>query len=370
MKVNSRITRKIIQKSNQFLSILIFITFIFSFSILVLLGDSLGSTKLAAAEISPDNFIPPSHLDTQRYQNIVFVQPIFTQAAYNDNGFYYYYAKKCDSKCLTVHIPFNYTGSFVSSGASNSVFLNQNFSHITDVDIDKNPQILKKYDKVILLHNEYVTRNEFNAITQHPHVIYLYPNALFAEVKADYDKNTITLVRGHSYPNESIQNGFDWKFDNTNLENDVICNKWHFYDIDNNGKMLSCYPERKIYFDQSILQVITGLPSVAKPINLIAITSDTTGSHECVSKLSCFQPYSQTVALGHPVMWINKDSSSHTVTGERSADSLTSTIFRSGLIKPGNSFSHTFTEEGTYSYFCTVHPWLIGQVKVIKQDSL
>ncbi|MBI3639482.1 MAG: hypothetical protein HY223_04115 [Thaumarchaeota archaeon] len=368
MKVNSSIAQEIMQKSNQFFSLRIVSMFIFSL-ILVLLAWSLGSTNFAAAVATTDNFTFINHLQTRTYQNIVFVQPIFTQAAYSDNGFYYYYTKKCDSKCLTVHIPFYYTGSFVSGGASNSILLNQNFSHITDVDIDKNPQILKKYDIVILLHNEYVTRNEFNAITQHPHVIYLYPNTLFAEVKANYDNNTITLVRGHGYPNESIQNGFDWKFDNTKFEQDVTCLNWHFYDIDN-GKMLSCYPEKKIYFDQSFLQGITDLPSVAKSTPLVVITPSSSASQECASKSSCFQPYSEMVTAGHTVLWINKDSSSHTVTSGKLSDGLTGTVFRSSLIKFGNSFSHTFTEEGTYNYFCVVHPWLTGQVIVEKQSAL
>ena len=369
MKVNSSIDQEIIQKSNQLSSLRIVMMFVFSL-IFVLFAWSLSSTNFAAAVTATDNFTSTNHLQAQPYQNIVFVQPIFTQAAYSDNGFYYYYTKKCDSKCLTIHIPFYYKGSFVSGGASNSVLLDQNFSHITDVDIDKNPQILKKYDKVILLHNEYVTRNEFNAITQHPHVIYLYPNTLFAEVKADYDNNTITLVRGHGYPNESIQNGFDWKFDNTKLEHDVTCLNWHFYDIDNNGKMLSCYPEKKIYFDQSFLQAITDLPSVAKSSPLVVIAPGSSVSHDCASKPSCFEPYTALITAGHTVLWINKDSSSHTVTSGRLSDGLTGNAFRSSLIKSGNSFSHTFTEEGTYNYSCVVHPWLTGQVIVGKQNTL
>ena len=68
------------------------------------------------------------------------------------------------------------------------------------MSIDKNPDMLKKYDKVIMLHNEYVTRNMFDAITNHPNVIYLYPNALYAEIEVDYENNLMTLIRGHGYP--------------------------------------------------------------------------------------------------------------------------------------------------------------------------
>ena len=104
---------------------------------------------------------------------------------------------RCDQKCLTVTIPKIYNGSFVSSGEANDVSIKEHYAHVTDADIYKDPAILEKYDEVIALHNEYVTKREFNAITHHPHVIYLYPNALFAQVKVDYNKNTITLVRGH-----------------------------------------------------------------------------------------------------------------------------------------------------------------------------
>ncbi|MBT5206234.1 MAG: hypothetical protein HOM00_03905, partial [Acidimicrobiaceae bacterium] len=30
----------------------------------------------------------------------------------------------------------------------------------------------------------------------------------------------------------------------------------------------------------------------------------------------------------------------------------------------GDSFSHTFTEAGTFDYFCTPHPWMTGTVVV------
>ena len=64
----------------------------------------------------------------------------------------------------------------------------------------------------------------FNAIINHPHVIYLYPNALYAEIEVDYEKNEITLIRGHGYPESTIGNGFDWEFDNTHpYEYDENC---------------------------------------------------------------------------------------------------------------------------------------------------
>jgi hypothetical protein len=35
-------------------------------------------------------------------------------------------------------------------------------------------------------------------------------------------------------------------------------------------------------------------------------------------------------------------------------------LFDSGPFKPGQSWTHTFTKPGTYTYFCTIHPWMDG----------
>lgn len=184
--------------------------------------------------------------------NNVVVYPTFTEAAYSKNGFYDFYEGKCDFSCLTVKISPGFNGEYSASrSAFNSLRL-LGYHYVTDTDIDKEPDILKKYDKVILLHNEYVTKKEFDAITSHPKVIYLYPNALYAKVVSNYDNNTITLIQGHGYPSPQIRNGFDWKFDNSNLEYDNSCINWKFYTIDN-GIMLNCYPEYVIFKDQTLL---------------------------------------------------------------------------------------------------------------------
>ena len=68
-------------------------------------------------------------------------------------------------------------------------------------------------------------------------------------------KNTISLVRGHNYPESEIRNGFGWEFDNTPMEYDELCENWEFYNIDN-GMMLNCYPEDIIYKDTKFLKMI------------------------------------------------------------------------------------------------------------------
>ena len=98
-----------------------------------------------------------------------------------------------------------------------------------------------------MLHNEYVTRAMFDAITSHPNVIYLYPNALYAEIEVNYVDQTITLIRGHNYPEQKIANGFDWPFDNTHpYEYDDVCLNMEFYKI-GGAWMTNCYPENLFF---------------------------------------------------------------------------------------------------------------------------
>lgn len=185
----------------------------------------------------------------------VFIYPSFTQAAYEHGGFYDYYTKDCDTRCLTVPIPSKVDGFQSSSIIGAWTLKLLNYSHVKDQDVDKNPDILKQYKRVIVLHNEYVTKKEFDAITSHPDVIFLYPNALYAKVVTNYDNDTITLVRGHGYPDSTIKNGFDWKYDNSKYEYDINCNNWNLY-RSGNYSMLNCYPEFDILHDKQLIQLI------------------------------------------------------------------------------------------------------------------
>ncbi len=188
----------------------------------------------------------------------VVIIPLFTASAYTEPGFYSFYREECDSRCLTV--PIMDRSSLDDTSSVNAVKILEllGYDTITDVDVDKNPKILKNYDKIILLHNEYVTKTMFEAITSHPNVVYLYPNALYAEISTDYEKNTISLIRGHNYPSPEIINGFDWEFENTHpYEYDIECMNWEFYEIDN-GVMLNCFPEKILWKNQAILETIKG----------------------------------------------------------------------------------------------------------------
>ncbi len=174
-------------------------------------------------------------------QKTVVVYPFLTYSAYNEPGFYDYYSGECDD-CTTTKIT-QPTVLYTSSGIGHQALTILGYPSISDIEIDKNPSILQQFDKVIMLHNEYVTRVMFDAITNHPNVLYLYPNALYAEIEVNYVDETITLIRGHNYPEPGITNGFDWELDNTHpYEFDSVCLDMEIYKIEN-GWMTNCYPE-------------------------------------------------------------------------------------------------------------------------------
>ena len=184
-------------------------------------------------------------------QNAVVVYPYFTSVAYNEPGFYTYYRGHCDT-CTTTKFS-EPTVLYTSCGIGHQALTLLGYTSISDIEIDKNPNILFQYDKVILLHSEYVTRAMFDAVTSHPNVIYLYPNALYAEIEVNYVDETITLIRGHDYPPEDpVANGFDWELDNTHpYEYDSECLTMEFYKIEN-GWMTNCYPENVLIVDAQV----------------------------------------------------------------------------------------------------------------------
>lgn len=73
-----------------------------------------------------------------------------------------------------------------------------------------------------------------------------------------------------------------------------------------------------------------------------------------------FSPDTLRIRPGTRVTWVNCESTN--------VESHTSTAinddWNSGLIAPGESFAHEFTETGTNGYFCQPHPSMRGAVVV------
>jgi plastocyanin len=88
-------------------------------------------------------------------------------------------------------------------------------------------------------------------------------------------------------------------------------------------------------------------------------------------KLIAYRPEALTVAPGTSVTWNQKDAGFHTVTSgtvEQGTGGVTEQPdgkFDSGQLATGKSFTFTFEDAGTYTYFCAVHPATMrGSVQV------
>ena len=192
-------------------------------------------------------------------KNTIVIYPIFTSAAYSDNGFYDYYSGDCNESCL-IDISFeNPEFTYDSSGITTQILHILGYNFITDIDVDKNPEILQKYETVILLHNEYVTQKMFDSISSHSNLIFLSPNALYALIEVNYDNNTITLIRGHDYP-PGVANAFGYEIEERfhEYESDGNCFNWKFFKIEN-GYHLNCYPDGSIHFNLELIAKIKDL---------------------------------------------------------------------------------------------------------------
>jgi plastocyanin len=64
-----------------------------------------------------------------------------------------------------------------------------------------------------------------------------------------------------------------------------------------------------------------------------------------------------TVEVGSAVRVTNRDSTAHTWT---SLDGL----FDAGTLDPGEDYSFTFAEAGTFEFFCAIHPQMTGTITV------
>jgi amicyanin len=95
-------------------------------------------------------------------------------------------------------------------------------------------------------------------------------------------------------------------------------------------------------------------PSPAAPSPVVSTSPVATTSVSIAN--FAFSPAAITVKVGATVTWTNKDQDAHTVaiTGAPVSQPL----------QNGDTYTHTFAQPGTYSYLCTIHPFMRGVVVV------
>ena len=70
-----------------------------------------------------------------------------------------------------------------------------------------------------------------------------------------------------------------------------------------------------------------------------------------------FGPQTLTVPVNGTVTWVNKDDVPHVIASDDG-------IFKSKALDTDDKYSYTFTKAGTYAYYCSVHPKMVGKIVV------
>ena len=80
----------------------------------------------------------------------------------------------------------------------------------------------------------------------------------------------------------------------------------------------------------------------------------------CEKTDSCYIPSKISIKSGDSVTWLNEDAAFHSVASGYYGNK--SGLFDSEYLDPEESFTFIFENPGVYDYFCTLHPWMKGQV--------
>lgn len=73
-----------------------------------------------------------------------------------------------------------------------------------------------------------------------------------------------------------------------------------------------------------------------------------------------YDPEELTVPVGALVRWTNDDAAPHDIVSDDRS-------FVSALLETGQSYQTRFAEPGRFSYYCSIHPSMVGSVTVRAQ---
>ena len=106
-----------------------------------------------------------------------------------------------------------------------------------------------------------------------------------------------------------------------------------------------------------IISLLTSIiaPSIYAEEQSARLTTQAIKAQKISIENFTFTPQQLTIPVGTMVIWTNNDTVLHDVTFEK---------FGSKKLSNGETFNHIFAAKGTYSYVCTIHPSMKGEVIV------
>lgn len=85
--------------------------------------------------------------------------------------------------------------------------------------------------------------------------------------------------------------------------------------------------------------------------------------NSAIANQAFYYPLNLEIMRQTTVTWHNEDNIGHVIQSQDGHGNLVS-VFNSGILHTGDTFSYKFVKPGVYNYFCTIHPWRTGVVTV------
>jgi glucose/arabinose dehydrogenase/plastocyanin len=119
-----------------------------------------------------------------------------------------------------------------------------------------------------------------------------------------------------------------------------------------------------IFFSIILIIGLFGNVYAQESIQEIVEISQNSYNPGCELTDSCFNPTILRITKGDSVKWVNNDDALHNIVSGTPGDEING-IFSSPLLKTGQNFEFIFDlDNSIQSYFCSIHPWMIGYVVV------
>jgi plastocyanin len=103
----------------------------------------------------------------------------------------------------------------------------------------------------------------------------------------------------------------------------------------------------------------SSMPGMDMPTSSQSASGTPVATNTVSIKNFAFDPATITVKVGTTVTWTNSDQDPHTVTSDGKSGPL-----NSKPLNQGDTYQYTFTQAGTFSYLCTIHPFMTATVTV------
>lgn len=127
------------------------------------------------------------------------------------------------------------------------------------------------------------------------------------------------------------------------------------------------YSEKTNSFNLGLVLIgalVIGIGSIAESFADVQVdVTKNADSSGCEISEKCYSQHGLIIKAGETVTWVNYGKKPHSIVSG-SPELGDFGLFNSGVIIPDKSFSHKFTEQGQFFYFCKTHPWMKGIVMV------